>query len=61
MDGCVVRKTEGSVNLFIEAFFTASSVGSVGTDLYKRELEADPIFTDGFESGDTTSWTMTCP
>ena len=60
-DGCLVRKSEGSINLFIEAFFVASRTGSVGTDLYKRDIQADPIFADGFESGDTTSWSFTCP
>lgn len=61
VDGCVSRKSEGSINLFIEAFFAAPRVGSDGTDLYIRELDADPIFADGFESGDTSSWSMTCP
>jgi len=36
-------------------------VGSTGTNLYFKPLEADSIFTDGFESGDTTAWTASCP
>ncbi|TDR17568.1 hypothetical protein [Marinicella litoralis] len=61
VDGCVARKTEGTVDLFLQAFFVASRVGSDGTDLFKREIAADPIFADGFESGDVSSWSMTCP
>ncbi|WP_223788568.1 hypothetical protein [Marinicella meishanensis] len=36
-------------------------VGSTGTDLQIRDVNVDSLFTDGFESGDTTAWFATCP
>ncbi len=59
-DGCVVRRTEGD-NVTDHAFFAAANVGPDGTNIYQRELRSDPLFQDGFESGDTTSWSATCP
>jgi len=60
VDGCVVRHTERQKISDI-GFFAGPRVGSDGTNLYKRTLRSDPIFADGFESGQASNWFATCP
>ena len=36
-------------------------IGSTGTDLYVRDVNVDAVFSDGFESGDTSAWSASCP
>lgn len=60
IDGCVVRHKQGQ-RIIDRGFFVAPRVGPDGTVLYKRTLRSDPVFADGFESGQTTSWSSTCP
>jgi hypothetical protein len=44
---------------------TWGSPGSTGTDLSGWSVQArqfpEPVFADGFESGDTTGWSATVP
>ena len=51
IDGCVVHRGEARWQAF-----AGPRVGSDGTDMYWRNNGSTPIFADGFESGDTTSW-----
>ncbi|GAA4813522.1 hypothetical protein GCM10011365_20410 [Marinicella pacifica] len=60
IDGCVVRQKQGH-RITDRGFFVAPRVGPDGTVLYKRTLRSDPIFADGFESGNTAAWSSTCP
>ncbi|KAA3640158.1 MAG: hypothetical protein DWP95_09085 [Proteobacteria bacterium] len=60
VDGCVVRHTQGQ-QITDMGFIVGPRVGSDGTNLYKRTLRSDPIFSDGFESGNVSSWSNTCP
>lgn len=54
VDGCRVDSTNG----VSEVFIAGSRVGSVGTDLHIKQLTTPAIFADGFESGDTSSWSQ---
>ncbi len=53
-DACRVDFSDGSMQIFV----AGSRVGSVGTDIHRLDLPPPPIFADGFESGDTSSWTF---
>ncbi len=55
VDACILSRAGQT-----EGWFVGPRVGSTGTDLFRRELVGDGIFTDGFESGNTSSWQMTC-
>ncbi len=60
VDGCLFELgNDNHVNA--ELFLVGSRVGSTGTDLFRNEVPADLIFADGFESGNTSAWSNTCP
>ncbi len=61
IDGCVVHELKGPDLVRVEGFFVGPRVGPDGTSLYQREIAADPVFSDGFESGDTSAWRFNCP
>ena len=61
IDGCLVQITDGPDVVRIEGFFVGPRVGPDGTSLYTREIAGDPVFTDGFETGDSSAWKFTCP
>ncbi len=59
VDACILTEA-GQYTQQHDGIFVGPRVGSTGTNLFRRELATDVIFTDGFESGDTASWQMTC-
>ncbi len=59
VDGCLVEFGNSNA-VTSEIFLAGPRVGSTGTDLFKNETPADPIFADGFESGDTSVWSFSC-
>ena len=63
VDACVAKQksTIDGAELFVSAFFVGARVGPDGTTLYSAEVAGDPIFEDGFESGNTSAWNLTCP
>ncbi|MGJ8662471.1 MAG: hypothetical protein ACSHWU_02425 [Marinicella sp.] len=60
IDGCLVQTIMGNKVIKGEGYFIGPRVGSPGTDMHIRALKIDPIFNDGFESGDTLSWEVIC-
>lgn len=52
-DTCLRQLSDGSEHVAV----LGPRVGGAGTDLYFKSLPAPPIFTDGFESGDVSTWT----
>ncbi|WP_395375979.1 hypothetical protein [Marinicella sp. W31] len=63
VDACVAKQESiaDGAELFVSALFVGARVGPDGTTLYNREVAGDPIFRDGFESGDSSAWLLSCP
>lgn len=60
VDACQLR-LQGEYTDETHLVLGGPRVGSTGTDLHVREVVVDNLFKDGFESGDTTAWTASCP